>query len=191
MPKNRLLTIEEAKKFGSSAKLGIEEVQNLTFENVHERIEKIAFFNSDIEDGQCINDIDCTINIDAVNCYRTVCSVYSKYCAFSFWPRSSQYIFGCDTVFDSSFCINCYRSVNLQRCFEIDSCNSCADILFCHNCENMQNSMFCFNTKNKQYAIGNVTMEPAKYIQIKERIVEQIYQELEKTGKFRYDIFSL
>ncbi|MDO8554357.1 MAG: hypothetical protein Q7S22_06105 [Candidatus Micrarchaeota archaeon] len=191
MPKNRLLTLEEAKTIGQSLKLTKEEVGSLSLKNAHEKIGKIAFFNSDIQDGQNINNLECTITIDAAFCYRSVCSVYSKYCAYSFWPRSSQNVFGCDSVFDSAFCINCYHSVNLQRCLEMDSCNSCSDSYFCHNCENLQDSMFCFNTKNKKYAIGNSELGKENYMKIKENITEQIFQELEKNGKSKHDIFSL
>jgi hypothetical protein len=191
LPKNRLLTLVEAKALGAQAKLEESEIQDIGFKNVQNKIGKIAFFNTDIQDGQYINDIECTISIDAVNCYRTVCAVYSKYCAYSFWPRSSQHIFGCDTVFDSSFCINCYHSVNLQRCFEMDGCSSSSDCLFCHNVENLQDCMFCFNTKNKRYAIGNVEIGRDNYLKIKEKVLEQINNQLEKSAKLDVDVFSL
>ncbi|HIH23361.1 TPA: hypothetical protein HA238_06550 [Candidatus Micrarchaeota archaeon] len=191
LPKNRLLTLDEAKGIGQTLKLTAEEVNGISFKNIGKTIGKIAFFNTDIQDGQNANNFECTITIDAFNCHRSVCSVYSKFCAYSFWPRSSQHIFGGDTVFDSAFCINSYNSVNLQRCVEMDGCNSCSDSYFCHNCENLQNSMFCFNTKNKRYAIGNAELERENYTKIKEGILEQICQELEKSGKSKYDIFSL
>ncbi len=191
LPKNRLLTLEEAKAIGSNVRLSTEDVEELSLKNAQSKIGKNAFFNSDIQDGQNMNDIECTITIDAVICYRAVCSVYSKYCAYSFWPRSSQHLFGCDSVFDSGFCINCYHSVNLQRCLEMDSCSSCSDSYFCHNCENLQDSMFCFNVKNKKYAIGNVELGRENYLKIKEKILEQLSGELEKSCTIRWDVFSL
>ncbi|MBI5228011.1 hypothetical protein HY988_05470 [Candidatus Micrarchaeota archaeon] len=191
LPKSRLLNLEESKTFGAAVRLTAQELEGIDLKNAGAKIGKIAFFNTDIQDGQYINDIECTITIDAVSCYRAVCAVYSKYVAYSFWPRSSQYIFGCDSVFDSSFCVNCYHSVNLQRCFEMESCSSCSDAMFCHNCENLQECMFCFNTKNKRYAIGNVELGRESYMKIKDRILEQINSEIEKSGKLRYDIFSL
>ena len=191
LPKDRLLSLEEAKSFGQDAKLSPPDLESFSLKTAGARISKIAFFNSDISDGQNSNDIECTINIDAVNCYRAVCSVYSKYVAYSFWPRSCEHIFGCDTVFDSSFCVNCYRSVKLTRCIEMDSCESCSDSMFCHNCENMQNCMFCFNTKNKTHAIGNVEVGKEEYMRIKALVLAQISNQLEKTGKISWDIFSI
>ncbi|MFA5105782.1 MAG: hypothetical protein WC506_02360 [Candidatus Micrarchaeia archaeon] len=191
LPRNRLLTLEEAKAFGHDAKIGLADAEGMGIASAGEKISKIAFFNSDIADGQNPNDIECTINIDAANCYRAVCSVYSKYAAYSFWPRSSEHVFGCDTVFDSAFCVNCYNSVNLKRCLEMDSCNGCSDCLYCHNCENLANSMFCFNAKNLKYAIGNVEIGREAYMKIKAVVAGQLWQELEKTGKARRGIFSL
>ncbi|MBN2122207.1 hypothetical protein JW721_04090 [Candidatus Micrarchaeota archaeon] len=190
LPKDRLLNLEEAQEFGKSAKAAPDEIGGISLSNAHSKISEIAFFNTGIQDGQNPNDIECTINIEASNCYRTVCSVYSKYCGCSFWPRSSEHAFGCDSVFDTGFCVNCYHSVRLSRCFEMDSCNSCMDCMFCHNCENLQNSMFCFNTKNKNYAIGNVEVGREEYLRIKKLVLDEINSELEKTGKLKRSVFS-
>ncbi|MCX6769636.1 MAG: hypothetical protein NT051_03070 [Candidatus Micrarchaeota archaeon] len=191
LPKNRLLTLEEAQAFGQTAKISQSDLEGFSLKTAGAKISKIAFFNSDISDGNNSNDIECTINIDAVNCYRAVCSVYSKSVAYSFWPRTCEHIFGCDTIFDSSFCVNCYRSVKLTRCLEMDSCNGCSDSLFCHNCENLQNCMFCFNAKNKSYAIGNVEMGREAYLQAKKAIMERLAGQLDKGGKLEFDIFAL
>jgi len=87
--------------------------------------------------------------------------------------------------------VNCYNSVNLKRCLEVDSSNSCSDSYFCHNCENVQNSMFCFNVKNKRYAIGNVEVGQEAYTKVKNALVLQMAGELDKNGKLNRDIFSL
>ncbi len=191
LPKDRLLTLEEAKEFGKNSKLAAGDAETISIANAHLRIGKIAYFNTDIQDGQDINDIECVINIDAVNSYRTVCCVYSKYCAYSFWPRSCEYLFGCDSVFDSSFCINCYHSVNLRRCLEMDGCNSCSDSYFCHNSENLQDCMFCFNVKNKKHAIGNVEVGKERFMEAKKTMLLSLASSLEASGRAKYDIFSL
>ncbi|MFA6489966.1 MAG: hypothetical protein WCT52_04780 [Candidatus Micrarchaeia archaeon] len=191
LPKDRLLSLEEANAFGQSARLSAGELEGMSLKDAGKRISKIAYFNTDISDGQNPNDIECTINIDAAHCYRAVCSVYSKYAAYSFWPRSSEHIFGCDTVFDSAFCVDCYNSVNLKRCIEMDSCNSCSDCLYCHNCENLTNCMFCFNVKNKSYAIGNVEVGREAYMEAKKAIAAQLFAQLEKTGGLAKSIFTL
>ncbi len=191
LPHDRLLTLLESRAFGETASLESGEVNGLEFGNAQKSIGKIAFFNTDIQDGENRNDIDCAINISASNCYQTVCSAYSKCCAFTFWPQSSEYCFGCDIVFYSSFCVNCYHSNSLRRCFEMDSCSNSSECYFCHNCENLQNCMFCFNTKNKSFAIGNVEVGRDAYIRIRKQVLGQLAGQLEKTGKIGWDIFSL
>ena len=191
LPQNRLLTLEEAKAFGEKLSLKPDEVNGLGFENVKQVIGKIAFFNTDIQDGENWNDIDCAINITASNCYRTVCSAYSKYCAYTFWPQSSEYCFGCDIIFYSSFCANCYHSNNLKRCLEMDSCSNCSDCLFCHNVENCRNSMFCFNAKNLQYAVGNVEVGRERYMQIRKSVLAEFAKKLEAEKKPGLSIFSI
>lgn len=191
LPRDRLLSLEEAQALGASARLAPSDAEGMTLANAHAKIGKIAFFNAEIDDGQNANDIECAVLIDAVNCYRTVCSAYSKYCAYSFWPQKSESIFGCDIMFWCSFCVKCYNSVNLKRCFEMDSCSTCSDCLFCHNCENLQNSMFCFNTKNKKYAIGNVEVGPEEYAKAKAAVMAQLSAELEKSGSISRSVFSL
>ena len=112
-------------------------------------------------------------------CYRGDAFVYSKYCAYSFWPRSSEYIFGSDFVFSSKFCLKCYGSVN------------CSDCYFCHNCENVQNSMFCFNAKNKRYAIGNVEYPKEEYARIKVIVLKEISGKLAREKSFPLGIYNI
>ena len=191
LPRDRLLSLEEASALGASARLAQPDAEGMTLASAHAKIGKIAFFNAEIDDGQNQNDIECAVLIDAANCYRTVCSAYSKYCAYSFWPQKSESIFGCDIMFWCSFCVKCYNSVNLKRCIEMDSCSTCSDCLFCHNCENLQNCMFCFNVKNKSYAIGNVEVGREEYMAAKKAVTEQLFAELEKTGGLAKSIFAL
>ena len=191
LPRDRLLTLEEAQAFGQQVKWAPADLSNLSLSTVPARLSPLAFFNTDIVDGQNPNDIECAVCIDASNCYRTVCSAYSKLCAYSFWPQWSEQIFGSDIVFYSSFCVNCYQSSHLRRCFEMDSCNSCSDSLFCHHCENLTDCMFCFNVKNLRYAIGNVAMGPEEYKRVKKMVLAQLSGQLEKNQSLNYDIFSL
>ena len=51
--------------------------------------------------------------------------------------------------------------------------------------------MFCFNIKGKRHVIGNLEVKRDRYIDIKNAVLEQITDELEKTGSFRYDIFNI
>jgi len=91
----------------------------------------------------------------------------------------------------SSFCINCYNSNRLTRCFEVDASQNCAGTYFAHNCENVQDSMFCFNAKNLHNAIGNAALPAEKFASIKGALLAQMHAELEKKKELKLDIYNI
>ena len=184
LPKGRLLAQPEALALGEQVRMTEEEASRLVLSNAAGIIGKLAFFSSEYEEGTNTNVIECPTPTQAANCYRSSPVVYSKYCAYAFWPRSCEHVYGCNAMFDSEFCINCYHSVKLKRCAECDSCRDCADSYFCHNCENVHDSMFCFNTKNKKYAIGNVEVGREKFMEAKKMLLERIADSLAKKKDF-------
>ncbi len=190
-PKDRLLTFSEADFIGERLCITKEEAESFSLKTASELISKIAYFSPIWPVGIVKNNIDCPINIYSNNCYKNITNVESKFSAYSYLPRDSEYIFGSNEARSSSFCINCYHSARLRRCFEMDCCNDCSDCYFCHNCENLDNCMFCFNIRNKRYAIGNVEISREKYLKIKEKVLAQLRSELEKKNEIRMDIFNL
>ncbi|MEM4348336.1 MAG: hypothetical protein QXN37_02080 [Candidatus Anstonellaceae archaeon] len=191
LPQERIVSQGEALALGEILALSKDEIDTISLNNVGGVLGKIAFFSTEYAEGTNINVIDCPTPTQSSNCYRTSPVVYSKYCAYSFWPRSSQYIFGSNAIFDSEFCIHCYHSVKLKRCFEMDSCNSCYNSYFCHNCENVSDSMFCFNAKNLRYAIGNVEVGQEQFLKIKNLLLSKILAELEAKKKFDLNIYNI
>jgi hypothetical protein len=191
LPRNRLLAQEEALELGRSQKISSAEAESLTLGSAGKTIGKIAFFSTEYAEGENANVIECPTSTQSANCYRASPIVYSKYCAYSFWPRSCEHIFGSDTIFDSEFCINCYHSVNLKRCFEMDSCRDCSGSYFCHNCENVHDSMFCFNVKNKRYAIGNAEVGREQFAKAKKMLQEFVLGCLKAKRDVELDIYNI
>lgn len=191
LPKDRLLTAAEALELGGKLRLEEKDAGGLKMASAHEKIGRIAFFTSEYLDGSNANIIECATSSDSANCYRSSPIVYSKYAGYSFWPRSSQYVFGCGALLDSEFCINCYQSVKLRRCVECDSCRDCSDAMFCHNCENVHDSMFCFNVKNLRHAIGNVEVGKERYLQVKKLVLDEIGAKLGNEKKLALDIYNV
>ena len=191
LPKDRMLTMEEALWHGENSAVSQEDAEGMGMENTHEKIGKLAYFSIEFREGKnpCITD--CLMSLFSSYCYRTSGMVYAKYCACGMWPRSSERCFGFDTLWDCSFCINCYHSVKLTRCFEMDSCHSCTDSYFCHNAENCHDAMFCFNTKNLKYAIGNVEVGRERYMKIKKTLLAEIGKRLEKEHGMEIGIYSI
>ncbi len=191
IPHDRIVSLGEAKILGERASLNEEEAEGLTLANAHERIGRLAFFKVDIREGANSNVPECSACVSSSNCYHSSGIVYAKHCGYTFWPRSTQNAFGCDSMTDSSFCINCYRSVKLTRCFEMDTCRTCSDSLFCHNCEKVDNSMFSFNAKSLRNAIGNAPLPRDKYEVVRSSLLGQIGEELEKNKDLKWDIFNI
>ena len=191
LPEERLVTKEEARDIGQELAMGEKDAEGLTLANAHEKIGAIAFFAPEYQEGTHLNLIECATSSSSSNCYRAAPAVYAKCCAYCFWPRSSEYAFGCAAILDSEFCINCYQSVKLKRCFECDSCRDCADSYFCHNCENVQNSMFCFNAKNLKYAIGNSEVGKEKFMEIKRMLLQWANGSLSKSHDLPVDIYGV
>ena len=191
LPKGRFLHLHEALALGEKIKISASDAESLSLSNAHEKLAPLLFFNVEMREGQNKNIIDCTITVDSSDCYRSSAVVYTKFCGYSFWLRSCQYLFGCDSPFDSTYCINCYSCTQLTRCFEIDCCGYCSDSYFCHNCENVRDSMFCFNVKNLKYSIGNSEFSREEYLKAKSSLLSQISDELNKSKDLKYDIYNI
>jgi hypothetical protein len=100
-------------------------------------------------------------------------------------------MFGCDHVFYSQSCVNCYRSLRVQRCFEVSDSLDCSDCYFCHNCEGLHDCMFCFNAKGLKNAIGNVQLAREKYLAAKKRILLSLLSRIGKGKGMALDIYNL
>jgi hypothetical protein len=191
-PKDRLLTLPEANIAGEELKIPEEDAKKLGIRNAPQLISSIAYFCPVWQVGTNSNNIDCPTSMDSANCCKCEINIKSKSCGYCFWPRNSEHLFGCyATGLSSSFCLKCYYSKNLSRCFEVDSGRNLADCYFCHNCENCQDCILCFNVKNRRYAIGNVEFPREEYLKVKKMLLEEVGMQLERTGGFQKSVFAL
>ena len=176
---------------GERLALGKAEALALDLSNAPLHLGPLVYIASEWSEGKKSNLTDCNIYIDGSDCYRVSGAVYAKNCGLCFWPKSSEYAFGCDTLFSSSACIRCFYSTKLTRCFEMDACSNCSDSLFCHNCENLTECMFCFNVKGKRYAIANVEYPKEEYLLVKKKLLCEMAITLQKEQKLGLDIYSI
>ena len=190
MPRNRLISEEESLVAGE---LRIQEPDagRIGLDNAREILGDVALFPGEFHFGTNENVIECDTSGFAFNCYRTSVARDTKYAAYSWWPKDSEYIFGSRIVHDSSFCIKCYNSNKLKGCFEVDNSRNCSGAYFCHNAESIQDGLFCFNAKNKAKAVGNTEIEKEKYVSLKEKILAEIVDELESNKKIKWDIYNI
>jgi len=191
LPKDRLIGADETKAFGECVALEEEQVTALDFPDKLAPLGKIAFCSPEYFEGTTENIIACPTAQDAAHCAYSFADVWAKYCAYGFWPRSSEHIFGFDTCLSSAFCINAYQSVGLKRCLEMDNCLNCSDCLFGHNLENCSDCMFCLNAKNLKFAIGNAPVGKEQYMKVKAVMLESMRKELEEKKNLKWDIFNI
>jgi len=187
--KERLVKEKESKVLGGLLKLGPDEIESL--DSIKGSLWKIAFLTPEGTVGENRNIIQVPLVNQSVNCYKGLVYSFNENAAFCFWPRNSKYMLGSALTFSSQFCINAYYSLNLSRAFECDNCSNSSDIYFSHNCENAREAMFCFNAKNLSHAIGSAQMPPDKYKSVKTGLLNQIADEIERTGGLRHDIYNV
>ncbi len=188
--KKKVIKLDEAEKLGKKS-ISEDEAKKLSLSNAAKILSEIKLYSPESEVGDNVHVEGVAQHGYSSYCFNGDAFVYSKYCAYSMWPRSSEYAFGSDFVFSSKFCLKCFNSVNLSRCFEVSHSVSCSDCYFCHNCENLRECMFCFNTKNKSYAIGNAELGREDYLKVKKLILGQIAQKLEKDKSFPLSIYNI
>lgn len=189
LPKERLVKNAEAMALGETLKFGDEDLKSV--ESMKTALGDIAFFKTELVLGTNRNIIDCPTVNQSVNCYRGALFSESENSGFSFWPRNSKYMFGCEVAFSSNFCINSRYSANLARCLEVDGSSNCADLYYSHNCENVNDSMFCFNAKNLRYAVGNGVLSPLDYKKVKESVLGQIAGDLEGKKDLKWSVYNI
>ena len=186
-----IVTLAESLELGEKQKLAEAEVAGLTLANAESRLAHIKTTTPEIIYSRNIGTQESSNYGPTQHCYKITFTWFSKFMGCGFWGRTSEHAYGYANIVDCAFCIKCYSSTKLMRCFEVNDSNNCTDCYFCHNCEDLRDCMFCFNAKGKRYAIGNVEMGKAEYLAAKKRVLESIAGELEKTRALRYDIYNL
>ncbi len=187
---NSLLLLSEAMEKGKES-ISEKELAELSLQNAAKALSKIAFSSPEVFWGESAGMEECVNYGYSQNCFRSSTCYWSKNCAYNNWTRDDESCFGTDLVFYSKFCLKCYHSNSLTRCFEVSDSFSSSDCYFCHNVENCQECMFCFNMKSKRYAIGNVEYPKEDYLRIKKLVLHGLVDKLEKTKSIPYDIFNL
>ena len=188
LPDKELVSQNEADALGA---LHLSEKSVGGLNSIRENIGNIAYFCPDASHGINRNAIESPCIDTASNVYKAYGATYSEHIGAMSLPIESSYLFGGYRNVKSKFCINCYVSLYLNRCFEVDTSTKCSDTYFAHNCEGLQEAMFCFNTKGKRYAIGNAQLPPEQYKKIKSMLLGQISDEIVKTKSLRYDVFNI
>ncbi len=191
IPADRLVSLsEQAGAAESRISIGNGEMPPL--DEMFSRVSKTALFCFEFVDGPNEDCVDVAGIFGGSHNYKLVDCTNGKYSGYGTASVNSEHIFGGYLrILNSQFCINCYDSTGLQRCFEVDSSYTSKDSYFCHNCENVENAILCFNAKALRYAVGNSEVGKEEFERIKGILLERIVKELELKGKLEFDIFSI
>ena len=108
---------------------------------------------------------------------------HSKYAAYSTIVSYCENVFGIEGSGNSSFEIKGGCNMFVSRCLEASKCDNCSDIYFSHGLSNCADCMFSFNMKSRRNCIGNLEMPRAKYLEMKEKLLAEIRQILQKEKK--------
>ena len=184
------LKMDEAPPFGQKM-FKPEEARSITLANAKKLTKSIAYHTPEwaLGDNECVEE--CGVYGFSSFCSKGSSFVHSKYCAYSFWPRDSEYLFGVDVVFHSKFCLKCYNSVNLTRCFEVSHSSNSSDCFFCHNLDACAECLFCTNSKSLRYAIFNHEVGKEEYLRVKKLVLEEVARRLEKDKRLELNIFNV
>jgi hypothetical protein len=193
IPGERLVGLKEALEIGQEKRVSIEDEEAPSLEEMLKRVAEIAYYCCEYTDGKSEGIVQTMISYDANTAFRVVDCTGGKKCAYCSLPAYSEHVYGGAhmRLFRSKFCINCFDSVNLNNCFEVDNCHDTSHSMFCHNCENVSDCLFCFNVKNKKYAVGNTEVGRDEFLRIKKILLDYVLGELEEKKKCELGIFNI
>lgn len=187
LPDKRTVSLDEIFQLSD---LHLNENEIMSLEKIRDNIIRIGYFTDEFSEGTNSNIIKTPVAFNASNTYKVQSAIDSENLGLTSLVVGSKYVFGC-RITDSQFCIKCYNSSNLTRCFEMDVSMNCSDSYFCHNSEGLYDAMFCFNTKGKKFVIGNSQLSPDRYKLVKDSLIEQMAGEILKKKELKWDIFNV
>jgi len=115
----------------------------------------------------------------------------SKYVAYSFFSREAEFIFGSRSIAECSMAVRCCYTYRTRREFEVTYTGDSSDLIFCSNLMGCSDCLFCFNIQSKRHAIGNIVLEKESYAKHRQKLVDEIADELQKKGKLGISIIDL
>ncbi|MCK4319873.1 hypothetical protein KAW38_04865 [Candidatus Micrarchaeota archaeon] len=104
----------------------------------------------------------------------------SNYISNSSRIRVSKTLFGCYFVGESNSNIRIYSGWRLSRSFESYEACEGNDVIYSANVVGCSECMFSIGLRGKKYVIGNRELEKDTYAKIKEKLIGEIKDELEK-----------
>ncbi len=178
---SRLLSFEEvdfSKKWGP---LSINELKDI--DSILEAVfERVAYTGNVILGNSGFVEKSTSI-IDSFYVYHAERSAHCKCLAYATQATASEHMFGCNGFGSTSFCIKINGLMYSSRCFEASKCEYTTDSCYCHGLANCSDCLFSFNLKNRRHTIGNLQLAPAKYAELRAKLVSEMRSMLVRDKK--------
>jgi len=156
------------------------EMKNLS--DVIEKVKKVAMFKgSRMVNSSVVEESD---DVYSSNIVYNSAHIYSSQKII--WGHNlvqSEYLMASKGSKNCTFSIRCFDSVNVSNSFDVSFCANTSNSMFCHDCFDVRDCLFCFHLASKRFCIANVQYEEAEYNELKKKIVDEYFGQLE-TGKF-------
>ncbi|MFH1328216.1 MAG: hypothetical protein ABIH76_05160 [Candidatus Bathyarchaeota archaeon] len=114
-----------------------------------------------------------------------------KYLAYSCVMEGSNFTFGTTSSADSNHLIRCFYNLGLRRSFESVFSNNSSNCYFCYNAFNSNECMFTFNVRSKRHMVGNLQLEPSRYSELKDKLLNEIRDELKRKKRLDFSIVNI
>ncbi len=179
--KNPQFISQEESNKQSIPKLDVNAIKDI--DSLVEEIKEVLVFTGNTVFGNTSNLVDSTTIVDSSFCYKCHNIRWSKFIAYGSYVRQATHVFGSLTQM-TNFAIRCCTGEKNNRVYEQVFSNNCSDGYFIWNCWNCNEIMFSFGQKNKRYMIGNREFSRDEYLKLKQHLLEQIRDELQKKKSF-------
>ncbi|MCK4319871.1 hypothetical protein KAW38_04855 [Candidatus Micrarchaeota archaeon] len=147
-------------------------------------IKDTFFYCGDKNLGRCIEVNASDGSMDAGFVFESNAIYDSQYAAYSNILLSSKFIFGSTYSAFTNSIIRGYHNYRSTRLFQTGYSNSSSDLYFSWHMGNCRECLFSFNQKNKQHMIGNIELQREKYLSLKEKLLEEVAEIMQKKKSF-------
>lgn len=187
----KFISNEEIDFGKKSTPLGIDDIKDIDSIVAAIQERDLVYYSGNKFFGNSSNISEADNCTDAVHIYKSHNITGAKYVAYSSYVRfESEYIFGSGWFLRSRYLIKSLGADNLTRAFETYLTGTCSDMFFCYYCMGCSNLMFSFNQRSKKYCIGNNQLSKDEYLALRDKLVTESREYLEKHKTFP-SIFDL
>ncbi len=182
LPVAKLSEIDTAKDKLRRIKLGINEIKDI--DTIVERLKEEFLYVGSTVLGKSFSVERSSGVVDSQHVLNSYDVMNSKFVAYSAHIRSPSYVFGSRIVGTGQFVVLSLDvgGDHILRAFEAYEIEDSSDVYYSADCHGCQDIFFSFFQNGLRYGIGNLALSPDKYKRIKEKLLEDIRENL-KAGK--------